>query len=183
MFCVLFIIKFVANFLINIPIITGKVTTKNIFKDIPNIEILFAIYETFNNSADLKTIKGTVNILIKLIIAVSETDKATSPFANFVRTLDVTPPGAAAIIITPKANSKGVFKIFINKNAIIGRSISWQKKPIKKSLGCFKTLKKSCVDRPRPSPSIIKAKAIGAIFVTISILWYINLYIHFQNYI
>ena len=124
MFRVLFIIKFVANFLINIPIITGKVTTKNIFKDIPNIEILFAIYETFNNSADLKTIKGTVNILIKLIIAVSETDKATSPFANFVSTLEVTPPGAAAIIITPNANSNGVFKIFINKKAIIGRTIS-----------------------------------------------------------
>ena len=32
-------IKFVANFLINIPIITGSVTTKNIFKDIPTIEI------------------------------------------------------------------------------------------------------------------------------------------------
>ena len=86
--------------------------------------MLFAMYETFNNSADLKTIKGTVNILIKLIIAVSETDKATSPFANFVRTLEVTPPGAAAIIITPMANSNGVFKIFINKKAIIGRTIS-----------------------------------------------------------
>ena len=59
-----------------------------------------------------------------LITAVNETDKATSPLANFVRTLDVTPPGAAAIIITPRANSNGVFKIFINKNAIIGRSIS-----------------------------------------------------------
>ena len=53
----------------------------------------------------LKTIKGTVNILIKLIIAVSETDKATSPFANFVKTFDVTPPGAEAIIIKPKAIS------------------------------------------------------------------------------
>tara|TARA_B100000579_G_scaffold355510_1_gene310865 strand:+ start:297 stop:572 length:276 start_codon:yes stop_codon:yes gene_type:complete len=88
------------------------------------IEMVLEIYETSNNSADLKTIKGTVNILIKLIIAVSETDKATSPFENFVSTLDVTPPGAAAIIITPKANSNGVFKIFINKKAIIGRTIS-----------------------------------------------------------
>ena len=121
---ILFDIKSVANFLINIPIATGNVTTKNIFKDMPVIEMVLEIYETSNKSADLKTIKGTVNILIKLIIAVSETDKATSPFANLVSTLDVTPPGAAAIIITPKANSNGVFKIFINKKAIIGRTIS-----------------------------------------------------------
>ena len=52
-------------------------------------------------------------MLIKLIIAVRDTDKATSPFANFVKTLEVTPPGAAAIIITPKASSKGELKIFI----------------------------------------------------------------------
>ena len=121
---ILFDIKSVANFLINIPITTGNVTTKNIFKDMPVIEMVLEIYETSNKSADLKTIKGTVNILTKLIIAVSETDKATSPFANLVSTLDVTPPGAAAIIITPKANSNGVFKIFINKKAIIGRTIS-----------------------------------------------------------
>ena len=48
---------------------------------------------------------GTVKILNKLIIAVNETERATSPFANFVRIFDVTPPGAAAIIITPKANA------------------------------------------------------------------------------
>ena len=51
------------------------------------------------------TINGTVKILSKLIIAVNETERATSPFANFVRILDVTPPGAAAIIITPRANA------------------------------------------------------------------------------
>ena len=36
---VLLIIKFCANFLINIPITTGNVTTKNILIDIPLIEI------------------------------------------------------------------------------------------------------------------------------------------------
>ena len=51
------------------------------------------------------TMNGTVKILSKLIIAVNETERATSPFANFVRILDVTPPGAAAIIITPRANA------------------------------------------------------------------------------
>jgi len=35
-------------------------------------------------------------MLMMLITAVSETDKATSPFANFVKTFDVIPPGAAS---------------------------------------------------------------------------------------
>jgi hypothetical protein len=35
-----------------------------------------------NKSADVKIIKGTEIILIKLIIAVKEIDKATSPSAN-----------------------------------------------------------------------------------------------------
>ena len=52
-------------------------------------------------------------MLIKLIIAVREIDNATSPLQNFVRTFEVTPPGAAAIIITPKANSAGVLKVLI----------------------------------------------------------------------
>ena len=59
-----------------------------------------------------------------LIIAVKEIDKATSPFANFVKTFDVIPPGAAAIIITPKAISGDVPKSFINIKATIGKIIS-----------------------------------------------------------
>ena len=38
--------------------------------------------------------------------------------------LDVTPPGAAAIIITPNAISKGIGTIFIIINAMMGRSIT-----------------------------------------------------------
>ena len=65
--------------------------------------------------ADWKTISGTEIILIKLIMAVKEIDRATSPLANLVNTFEVTPPGAAAIIITPNASSTGVLKIKINK--------------------------------------------------------------------
>jgi len=36
-------------------------------------------------------------------------------------------------------------------------------------LGFFKTLPKSSIFKPSPKPSIIRASAIGAIFVTISI--------------
>ena len=40
-----------------------------------------------------------------LTTAVKDTDRATSPFANLVNIFDITPPGAAAIIIVPRANS------------------------------------------------------------------------------
>ena len=56
---------------------------------------------------------GTEIILIKLITAVNDIERATSPFANFVSTFVVTPPGAAAMIITPSANSTGVPSIII----------------------------------------------------------------------
>ena len=62
-----------------------------------------------------KIINGTVIMLNKLITAVRDIDKATSPSANLVITFEVTPPGAAAIIITPIAISGGVLKIIINK--------------------------------------------------------------------
>ena len=119
-------------------------------------------------SADVKIIKGTVIILNKLIIAVKDIDNATSPSANFVITLDVTPPGAAAMIITPIAISGGVFKIKINMYATIGRIINWEIKPTIKSFGDLNTLPKSSSFNPRPKPNIIKAKIIGAILVTIS---------------
>ena len=57
-------------------------------------------------------------MLIKLIMAVSVTERATSPFANLVRIFDVTPPGAAAINITPRANSKGVFNISFSSETL-----------------------------------------------------------------
>ena len=120
-------------------------------------------------SADVKIIKGTVIILNKLITAVKDIDNATSPSANFVITLEVTPPGAAAMIITPIAISGGVFKIKINMYATIGRIINWEIKPTIKSFGDLNTLPKSSSFNPRPRPNIIKAKIIGAILVTISI--------------
>ena len=61
--------------------------------------------------AELMTINGTDIMLIKLITAVNEIDKATSPLANLVNTFEVTPPGAAAIIINPTANGADKFNI------------------------------------------------------------------------
>ena len=51
----------------------------------------------FSKSIERKTIKGTDIILIMLIMAVSDIDRATSPSANLVSIFDVTPPGAADI--------------------------------------------------------------------------------------
>ena len=107
-------------------------------------------------------------MLIKLITAVKEIDNATSPSANFVIIFDVTPPGAAAIIITPIAISGGVLKMMISKYATIGRIINWEINPTKKSFGALNTLVKSSSFRPKPKPNIIKANMIGAIFVTTS---------------
>ena len=64
------------------------------------------MFSNFNNSNAKIKISGTVTTLNKLIIAVREIDKATSPLANDVKIFEVTPPGAAAIIITPTASSE-----------------------------------------------------------------------------
>jgi hypothetical protein len=161
-------IKFSARPLIIIPIITGTVTTKAIFIAIPVIEIS-AVIETPKKLAELITINGTDIMLNKLVTAVNEIDKATSPLANFVNTFEVTPPGAAAIIIKPMAIGVGKFNIKATPKAIMGRINNCEKKPTKKSFGVLNILVKSLRDRPRPSPSMINARQIGAILVTISI--------------
>ena len=56
-------------------------------------------------------------MLNKLITAVRDIDKATSPFAYDVSTFDVTPPGAAAIINNPTASSGDIGQTLINKIA------------------------------------------------------------------
>ena len=56
---------------------------------------------------------------------------------------EVTPPGAAAITMTPIAISTGNEIKLIKIIATIGRRITCDKKPIRKSLGFFTTLKKS----------------------------------------
>ena len=67
--------------------------------------------------------------------SVKDIDRATSPLAKDVRILEVTPPGAAAIIIKPTAISAGGSNIKTNTNANIGNNKTWQISPIQKSLG------------------------------------------------
>ena len=149
------------NLLNNIPNITGTVTIKNISRDIVINEISSITFVLLNNPTDVKTINGIVITLTKLIIAVSDIDRATSPFAKEVNMLDVTPPGAAAIIITPIANSGAIGHIFTRIKAIIGSKIICEKAPTKKSRDCFATLKKSFPVSPNPNENIMKASAKG----------------------
>ena len=114
-------------------------------------------------------------MLNKLVTAVNEIDKATSPLANLVNTFEVTPPGAAAIIIRPMAIDVGRSNINATHKATIGKITNCEKKPTKKSFGVLNILVKSLSDRPRPSPSMINARQIGAILVTISIRLYLFL--------
>ena len=117
--------------------------------------------ELLSRVTDVKTINGIVITHNKLIIAVSDIDKATSPFAKEVSKLEVTPPGAAAIIMTPIANSGAIGHNFTRIKAIIGSKIICEKAPTKKSRGCFTTLKKSFPVSPNPNANIIKASAKG----------------------
>jgi hypothetical protein len=123
---------------------------------------------------DVKTINGIVTTHSKLIIAVSDIERATSPFAKEVNKFEVTPPGAAAIIITPIANSGAIAHIFTRINAIIGSMIICENAPTKKFRGCFMTLKKSAPVKPKPSTNIIKARAKGKI-TSVTIFIYVSI--------
>jgi len=128
-----------------------------------NKEIFWTTLVSPNNLTDVSTINGIVKTQNKLIIAVNDIERATSPLAKEVNKFDVTPPGAAAIIITPIANSGDKDHIFTRIKAMIGSKIICDKEPTKKSRGCFITLKKSALVKPRPSTNIIKARANGKI--------------------
>ena len=71
---------------------------------ISNSLISFVKVDSEKNSREETTINGIVKTHKRLIIAVKDIDKATSPFANDVSMFDVAPPGAAAINITPIAS-------------------------------------------------------------------------------
>jgi|JYMV01.1.fsa_nt_gi hypothetical protein len=118
-----FIAVFDANLLNIIPIITGTVTIKNILIAILVNEIFCDTFSDPNNPKEVTIIKGTVITLNRLIIAVREIERATSPLAKEVSILEVTPPGAAAIIITPIASSGEIGQILTKTNAITGSKI------------------------------------------------------------
>ena len=76
--------------------------------------------------ADGTPIKMTTQVgdkVNRLIIAVREIERATSPFEKDVRILEVAPPGAEARIITPTANSGDMGHSLTRIKAMIGKKI------------------------------------------------------------
>ena len=161
--------KLFAKRLVSSPRITGTVTIKNILNAVPIIEIE-------PGSPPIKwlwaktTMMGMVITESRLITAVRDMESATSPRANAVNILEVTPPGAAAMIITPSASSGGTSNKVISKKATEGSNKICAEAPIIKSLGAFTTRAKSATVSPSPKENIMKARLIGKIIsVTIPI--------------
>ena len=155
------LVKLLRNLLNIIPKITGTVTIKNICNAIFNIDIEALRSLLPNITIENETIIGIVITDKRLIIAVKETDNATSPFAKEDIMLEVAPPGAAAINITPIASSWERGQINTSNKATIGRMIICAIEPTIKSLGFFNTLAKSLPARLKPKENMIKANASG----------------------
>ena len=93
---------------------------------------------------------GMVITLKRLITAVSEIDSATSPRAKAVRMLDVTPPGAAAMIIRPSASSGAIGQMLARANATAGSTTIWDTAPTAKSRGTARHPREIVEGEPEP---------------------------------
>ena len=105
----------------------------------------------------------------RLITAVSEIESATSPSANFVIILVVTPPGAIDSNNKPTFNSFGIGNNKAIVRASIGNKITCEIAPTKKSFGSFNTLLKFSKLSPMPNENIMKANISGPAILTNSI--------------
>ena len=105
----------------------------------------------------------------KLIMAVSEIERATSPSANFVIIFVVTPPGATASNNKPTFNSIGIGKNKAKIKATVGNKQSCEIAPTKKSFGWMSTLLKFFKLRPIPNENMINANIKGPAILTNSI--------------
>ena len=77
-------------------------------------------------------------------------ESATSPRPNAVRMFDVTPPGAAAMIMTPSASSGGIGQTLTSRKATSGSRIICDAAPMRNSRGRVATRAKSSKVRPEP---------------------------------
>ena len=57
-------------------------------------------------------------------VAVIPTDRARSPFARYVITLDAVPPGQQPTRITPSAKSSGIWNRRVRSHAVIGMMVN-----------------------------------------------------------
>lgn len=97
---------------------------------------------------------GMVNMVTMLLIAVNVTDNATSPLANIENTLEELPPGQHAISIIPMKYIGGNFRIYANKKAMTGNTISWPIIPIMTARGLRATFVKDSLFKSVPNKNI-----------------------------
>ena len=113
------------------------------------------------------TKKGILIKVNELLIAVSETDNAVSPFARKVTRLEVGPPGEAAKMINPMAISAGISITLMRIKPVKGNNTSWHKRPMIIPFGLTNTLEKSAEVKESPIPNMMIMSEIAKIIAEI----------------
>jgi hypothetical protein len=101
---------------------------------------------------------GRDSALITLARAVYEIESATSPFANLVKRLEVTPPGQPLRIITPKASSPRMPNSITRAKATRGSSRTWAIAPARRARGWRAASLKSLGNSVMPRENIMNAR-------------------------
>ena len=104
---------------------------------------------------------GSVTTEITELTAVSVMLSATSPRNRWLNRLAVVPPGDDASNIIPIPSNAGRSTSTTRPKQTTGKRTSWQASATATALGCCATRRKSPDVRPRPSPNITIASAIG----------------------
>lgn len=89
-----------------------------------------------------------------VVHAVMPTDSATSPFARYVMTLELVPPGHEPTRITPTASSGGSWNTIVSRNASTGMITNCARMPTMTAFGFVNTTLKSASLRVMPMPNI-----------------------------
>ena len=79
--------------------------------------------------ANSRTSSGVTIGAMMVVHAVMPTDSATSPFARYVMTLELVPPGHEPTRITPTASSGGSWNTIVSRNASTGMMTNCARMP------------------------------------------------------
>jgi hypothetical protein len=120
-------------------------------------------------------ISGTVNSVMMLLHAVSDTERATSPLANIENTLDELPPGQQAMSTNPIRNIGSNPRALPISQANAGKMMICPISPANTGLGRVLNSLKSSILRFKPSSNINNVK-MGS---TIQIVFIVNLFLCF----
>ena len=104
--------------------------------------------------ANSRTSSGVTIGAMMVVHAVMPTDSATSPFARYVMTLELVPPGHEPTRITPTASSGGSWNTIVSRNASTGMMTNCARMPTMTAFGFVNTTLKSASLRVMPMPNI-----------------------------